>query len=120
MKQAPSLEEASALVPENESDAAQELRLSASPPSWACLPWWRVWEDWSQPFVDAGILRAVPRHRATALWLGLAVLLALAIAVTFTVLLFYPISRAAGLLMLPYAAWLVFAGTLNLWAALHN
>lgn len=57
---------------------------------------------------------------STALWLGLAVLLALAIAVTFTVLLFYPISRAAGLLMLPYAAWLVFAGTLNLWAALHN
>jgi benzodiazapine receptor len=55
-----------------------------------------------------------------ALWLALAVILALAIALTFTVLLFGPISRTAGVLMLPYVSWVVFAGSLNLWAALHN
>ena len=46
--------------------------------------------------------------------------IALIIAVTVTVLHFGPISRAAGLLLLPYISWLVFAGSLNWWAALHN
>ncbi|MBT2535199.1 TspO/MBR family protein [Arthrobacter sp. ISL-69] len=55
-----------------------------------------------------------------ALWLGFAVIIALIIAVTVTVLFFGPISRAAGLLLLPYVSWLVFAASLNLWAALHN
>jgi tryptophan-rich sensory protein len=37
-----------------------------------------------------------------------------------TVLSFGPISRTAGLLLLPYVSWLVFAATLNWWAALNN
>lgn len=57
---------------------------------------------------------------SAALWLGLIVIVALAIALTFTILLFGPISRTAGLLMLPYFSWVVFAASLNLWAALHN
>jgi len=40
----------------------------------------------------------------------LAVLFAL---VVVTVILFFRISKSAGFLMLPYTAWLVFAGTLN-------
>jgi len=55
-----------------------------------------------------------------ALWLAFAIIVALAVAVTGTVLLFGPISRAAGLLMLPYLSWVVFASSLNLWAALNN
>ena len=61
-----------------------------------------------------------PTLGAPALWLALAVIGALVAAVTITVLYFGPISRAAGLLLLPYVAWLVFASTLNWWAAAHN
>jgi tryptophan-rich sensory protein len=55
-----------------------------------------------------------------ALWLGLTVILALIGAVAVTVLYFGPISRTAGLLLLPYVSWLVFAASLNWWAAAHN
>ncbi|WP_211879492.1 TspO/MBR family protein [Pseudarthrobacter albicanus] len=55
-----------------------------------------------------------------ALWTAFAIIVALAVAVATTVTLFGPISRAAGLLMLPYLSWVVFAASLNLWAALNN
>lgn len=55
-----------------------------------------------------------------ALWLAFAIILALIVAVTVTVLRFGPISPAAGLLLLPYVTWIVFALSLNVWAALHN
>jgi benzodiazapine receptor len=55
-----------------------------------------------------------------ALWIAFAIIVALALAVGATVLYFGPISRTAGLLMLPYLSWVVFASSLNLWAALHN
>lgn len=55
-----------------------------------------------------------------ALWLGFLVLAALAGTVALTVVHFGPISRAAGLLMLPYISWLVFSATLNIYAAVHN
>ncbi|MCU1547897.1 MAG: tryptophan-rich sensory protein [Arthrobacter sp.] len=61
-----------------------------------------------------------PAMGTPALWLAFAIIVALAVAVTATVLLFGPISRAAGLLMLPYLSWVVFASSLNLWAALKN
>jgi benzodiazapine receptor len=55
-----------------------------------------------------------------ALWLAFAIILALIVAVTLTVVRFGPISRLAGLLLLPYITWIVFASSLNLWAALNN
>jgi benzodiazapine receptor len=61
-----------------------------------------------------------PAIGTAALWLALIIILALIAAVSVTVLHFGPISRAAGLLLLPYISWLVFAATLNWWAALHN
>ncbi|WP_454697686.1 TspO/MBR family protein [Arthrobacter humicola] len=61
-----------------------------------------------------------PVMGTAALWLGLVIIIALVIAVTVTVLYFGPISRTAGLLLLPYISWLVFATSLNWWAALHN
>lgn len=61
-----------------------------------------------------------PALGTAALWLGLAIIVALVAAVTVTVLHFGPISRTAGLLLLPYVSWLVFAASLNWWAATHN
>lgn len=61
-----------------------------------------------------------PLMGTAALWLAFAVILALIVAVTATVVRFGPISRAAGLLLLPYITWIVFASSLNLWAALNN
>ncbi|CAI3793058.1 TspO/MBR family protein [Pseudarthrobacter sp. MM222] len=61
-----------------------------------------------------------PAMGTPALWIGFLVIVALAVAVAVTVLRFGPISRTAGLLMLPYLSWIVFASSLNAWAALHN
>jgi translocator protein len=61
-----------------------------------------------------------PVFGTVALWLAFAIIVGLAVAIAATILRFGPISRIAGLLMLPYLAWVVFASTLNLWAALHN
>jgi len=61
-----------------------------------------------------------PALGTPALWLGLAIILALIAAVAVTVVYFGPISRTAGLLLLPYVSWLVFAASLNWWAAAHN
>jgi tryptophan-rich sensory protein len=119
-----------------------------SPPNWVFGPvWtvlyaamavaaWLVWRRRSQRSVPAlaayGIQLLLnllwtpvffglyPAIGTAALWLGLAIIVALIFAVTVTVLYFGPISRAAGLLLLPYISWLVFAASLNWWAALHN
>ncbi|BCW65868.1 putative TspO/MBR-related protein precursor [Arthrobacter sp. NicSoilB4] len=56
----------------------------------------------------------------SALWIAFGIIVALAAAVAVTVLYFGPISRTAGLLLLPYLSWIVFAASLNLWAALYN
>jgi tryptophan-rich sensory protein len=61
-----------------------------------------------------------PVMGAAALWLALLVIAAHAVVATLTVLLFGPVSRAAGLLMLPYVSWLVFSASLNLYAAVNN
>ncbi|MEO8283685.1 MAG: TspO/MBR family protein [Pseudarthrobacter sp.] len=61
-----------------------------------------------------------PSIGTAALWLAFAIILALIVAVTVTVVRFGPISRVAGLLLLPYITWIVFASSLNLWAALNN
>lgn len=61
-----------------------------------------------------------PLIGTAALWLAFAIILALIVAVSATVMRFGPISRWAGLLLLPYITWIVFASSLNLWAALNN
>ena len=61
-----------------------------------------------------------PALGTAALWIAFVIILALAVAVAATVLRFGPISRTAGLLLLPYLSWIVFASSLNLWAALNN
>lgn len=61
-----------------------------------------------------------PLMGVTALWLALLVIGAHTGLATLTVLLFGPISRTAGVLMLPYVSWLLFSASLNLYAAVNN
>jgi benzodiazapine receptor len=119
-----------------------------SPPNWVFGPvWtilyvamavaaWLVWRrqaDGTRPALTAYAVQLVlnllwtpiffglyPVLGTPALWIAFCVIVALAVAVSVTVLYFGPISRTAGLLMLPYLTWIVFASSLNLWAALHN
>ena len=61
-----------------------------------------------------------PMMGAAALWLALLLIGGHAVVAVLTVLFFGPISRTAGLLMLPYVSWLVFSASLNLYAAVNN
>jgi tryptophan-rich sensory protein len=119
-----------------------------SPPNWLFGPVWTVlytamavaaWLVWrrrtegSRPALRAYAAQLAlnllwtpvffglyPLLGTPALWVAFAIIIALAVAVAVTVLRFGPISRTAGLLMLPYLTWIVFASSLNLWVALHN
>ncbi|MFC9351322.1 TspO/MBR family protein [Arthrobacter sp. NPDC057013] len=119
-----------------------------SPPSWVFGPVWTVlytamavaaWLVWRSRSPDRraaltlyGVQLALnlawtpvffglyPAWGPAALWLALGIIVALALAVAGTVLLFGPIRRTAGLLMLPYLSWVIFASSLNLWAAANN
>ncbi|MBT2547547.1 TspO/MBR family protein [Arthrobacter sp. ISL-65] len=119
-----------------------------SPPNWVFGPVWTVlyaamavaaWLVWRSRSPERGAALTVygvqlalnlawtpaffgmyPMWGSAALWLALGIIIALALAVAATVLLFGPIRRAAGLLMLPYLSWVVFASSLNLWAAANN
>ncbi|SDL96348.1 TspO and MBR related proteins [Arthrobacter sp. ov407] len=61
-----------------------------------------------------------PMFGSAALWLALLIIAAHAVAAAATVVRFGLISRAAGLLMLPYVSWIVFSLTLNAYAAASN
>lgn len=119
-----------------------------SPPNWVFGPvWtalytamavaaWLVWRsraEGTRPALTAYTVQLVlnllwtpvffglyPVLGTPALWIAFVIIVALAVAVAVTVLYFGPISRAAGLLMLPYLAWVVFASSLNFWAAVYN
>jgi tryptophan-rich sensory protein len=52
---------------------------------------------------------------APALWIALAIILALDVAVLITMLRFWKVSKLAAWLLVPYWAWVLFATTLN-WA----
>ncbi len=54
------------------------------------------------------------------LWTAFFVILALNILVIITIKLFYGIDNLSGYLLLPYLAWILFAGYLNLGIAILN
>jgi tryptophan-rich sensory protein len=119
-----------------------------SPPNWVFGPVWTVlyvamavaaWLVWrkraegTRPALTAYAVQLVlnllwtpvffglyPALGTPALWIAFGIIVALAVAVSVTVLFFGPISRTAGLLLLPYLTWIVFASSLNLWMALNN
>lgn len=53
-------------------------------------------------------------------WAAVGVIAALIIAIVATVRYFWPISRTAAYLLVPYLAWVSFATYLNVAIALHN
>lgn len=55
-----------------------------------------------------------------ALWVALAIILALDVLVLVTMLRFWPVSRAAAWMLVPYWAWVLFATTLNAAVAVLN
>jgi tryptophan-rich sensory protein len=57
---------------------------------------------------------------APALWIALAVILALDVMVLITMLRFWPVRRAAAVLLIPYWAWVLYATTLNAALAIMN
>jgi len=119
-----------------------------SPPNWVFGPVWTLlytamavaaWLVWrrrtegTRPALTAYAVQLVlnllwtpvffglyPVLGTSALWIAFGIIVALSAAVAVTILYFGPISRTAGLLLLPYLSWIVFAASLNLWAALHN
>ena len=54
-----------------------------------------------------------PLIGAAALWIGVAVIMLLDLLVLATMSAFWPVSRLATLLLLPYLLWILYASTLN-------
>jgi benzodiazapine receptor len=54
-----------------------------------------------------------PLVGVAALWVALAIIVALDILVLLTMLAFWRVRRAAAVLLIPYWAWVLFATTLN-------
>jgi benzodiazapine receptor len=61
-----------------------------------------------------------PAMGVSALWIGLAIILALDVAVLVTMLRFWPVRRLAAVLLIPYWAWVLYATTLNAALAVLN
>ncbi|WP_435771764.1 TspO/MBR family protein [Nocardioides sp. SYSU DS0651] len=119
----------------------QRLDLPAfAPPGWLFGPVWTVlyvlvavagWLAWRRAGVDAAftawcvqlVLNAAWTplfFAAERYWLAFAELCFLWAAIVVTTVLFRRRSTAATLLMLPYLAWVTYAGALNLAIALAN
>ncbi len=70
---------------------------------------------WTPVFFGLYPLIGVP-----ALWIGLAIIMALDVAVLVTMLRFWPVRRLAAVLLIPYWAWVLYATTLNAALAVIN
>jgi tryptophan-rich sensory protein len=63
---------------------------------------------------------AYPLIGPAALWIALAIIVALDVAILLTMLRFWPLSRAAAWLLVPYWVWVLYATTLNAGLAVLN
>lgn len=61
-----------------------------------------------------------PIWGTAALWAAMGVITALIVMILVTIRMFWPISRIAAGLLIPYLAWVVYASTLNFYIALMN
>jgi tryptophan-rich sensory protein len=118
-------------------------RPSWAPPGWVFAPVWitlyammglAAWLVWTRPRSSArtaALAAFAVQLLLNALWTpvffgqrsiggGLAVIVALDLALWVTIALFRRSSVAAAWLMAPYAAWVGFATVLNAWLWQHN
>lgn len=58
-----------------------------------------------------------PTFGVAALWWAFGIILALILAVVYTLAAFWRVDRWAGILFIPYLAWLIYATTLNVGVA---
>jgi tryptophan-rich sensory protein len=117
---------------------------SFTPPNWAFGPAWTVlyvlmgisfWRILNTANGSPGRRTAIGvfivQLTLNALWsvaffglhsplFGLVVIFAMIAAIVATIFAFWPLDRIAGLLMLPYLAWVAFASALNLSVFLLN
>jgi translocator protein len=107
-----------------------------NPPSWVFGPVWTIlyvlmavaaWRVWLAPQSAerrAALVLFAVQIALNAIWspvffglesprIGLAVILALLIALAATVWRYFAVDRAAGWMMVPYLAWVAFAALLN-------
>ena len=112
-----------------------------NPPNWLFGPAWTLlytlmsvaaWLVWRTPsdsrrpalgfYVGQLVLNAIwtpvffglyPVIGPSALWIALAIILALDVAVLLTMIRFWKVSKLAAWLLVPYWAWVLFATTLN-------
>ena len=61
-----------------------------------------------------------PAMGPVALWIALAIIVLLDIAVLVTMLRFWPVRKASAVMLIPYWAWVLFATTLNAALAVLN
>jgi tryptophan-rich sensory protein len=61
-----------------------------------------------------------PSLGSAALWVACAIMAALIVALLATIRSFKPVSSVAAWLLVPYLLWLVYASTLNVYAAIFN
>lgn len=54
-----------------------------------------------------------PTFGVGALWWAFGIILVLIVAVVYTLVVFWRVERWAGILLIPYLAWLLYASTLN-------
>jgi tryptophan-rich sensory protein len=94
---------------------------------------WRLWERARERATDASYAIALflTQLALNAAWSpiffglhairgGLAVIVGIAIALTATILVAFRVDRLAALLLLPYLAWILYAGSLNVAIAAMN
>lgn len=115
-----------------------------TPPNWLFAPVWitlytlmgvAAFFIWRQGFQDRQVQRALSIFGVqlifNALWsaaffglqsplAGLIVIVILWLAIVLTILKFFPISKTAGLLIMPYILWVSFAAVLNVAIVLLN
>lgn len=121
---------------------ADAAKVSWNPPNWIFGPVWTLlytlmsvaaWIVWLQrtrvnvrpaliAYVVQLALNAVwtpvffglyPVAGASALWIGLVIIVALDVAVLVTMIRFWRVRKVAAWLLVPYWAWVLFATTLN-------
>lgn len=93
----------------------ERRRVNARPALWVFVIQLVLNSIWS-PLFFAGF----PIWGTAALWAAMVLIVVLIVMIAVTIRLFWPISRLAAILLLPYIAWVLYASTLNFYVALMN